>query len=71
MKIYAFLFLLLSAWCSSQIQRFTYEYHFITDSTNRADVKKELMLLDISDKGSKYYSYDVFVTDSIINSDLD
>lgn len=71
MKIYTFLLLLLSVWCSSQIQRFTYEYHFITDSTNRADVKKELMLLDIGEKGSKFYSYDVFVTDSIINSDLE
>lgn len=70
MKIYGFLFLLFSLMCSSQIQRFTYEYQYITDSTNRADVKKELMLLDIEKKGSKYYSYDVFVTDSIMNSEF-
>ncbi|MBK1894833.1 GLPGLI family protein [Chryseobacterium paridis] len=70
MKTYACLFLLFSVLYSSQIQRFTYEYQYITDSTNRADVKKELMLLDIEEKGSKYYSYDVFVTDSILNSEF-
>jgi len=71
MKNYTLLFLLFSALYSAQIQRFTYEYSFVKDSTNKEDVKKEMMLLDIKNKGSKYYSYDVFVTDSIMNAELE
>lgn len=71
MKNYTFIFLLIFSLYSSQIQRFTYEYDFITDSTNRAGIKKEIMLLDIQNSGSKYYSYDIFVTDSIISAELE
>ena len=71
MKNYTFIFLLIFSLYSSQIQRFTYEYDFITDSTNRAAAKKEIMLLDIQNSGSKYYSYDIFVTDSIISAELE
>lgn len=71
MKNYPLLFLLFSALYSAQIQRFTYEYTFVKDSTNKADIKKETMLLDIKNKGSKYYSYDVSVTDSIMNAELE
>ncbi|KQR94493.1 hypothetical protein ASG01_01010 [Chryseobacterium sp. Leaf180] len=51
--------------------RFFYEYKFIPDSTNRADVKTEMMLLDIDEKGSKYYSQDKFLSDSTSQADLE
>ncbi|WP_439479246.1 GLPGLI family protein [Chryseobacterium aquaticum] len=51
--------------------RFFYEYKFISDSTDRADVKKEIMLLDIDKSGSKYYSQDKFIADSISKADLE
>ena len=51
--------------------RFFYEYKFIPDSTNRADVKTEMMLLDIDEKGSKYYSQDKFLADSTAQAELE
>jgi len=51
--------------------RFFYEYKFISDSTDKADVKKEIMLLDIDKTGSKYYSQDKFIADSISKADLE
>ncbi|NMR32609.1 GLPGLI family protein [Chryseobacterium aquaticum] len=51
--------------------RFFYEYKFISDSTDKADVKKEIMLLDIDKNGSKYYSQDKFIADSISKADLE
>ena len=60
-------FLLISAFFSAQ-NRFIYDYKFVTDSTNKADVKSELMYLDISEKGSKFYSREVYVSDSIMTA---
>lgn len=69
MKKMSIAFLLVLFFLSSaQIQRFTYEYKYIADSTNRADIKTETMILDIGKKGSKYYSYERFAEDSIMNS---
>lgn len=51
--------------------RFFYEYKFISDSTDKTDVKKEIMLLDIDKSGSKYYSQDKFIADSISKADLE
>lgn len=63
---------LLGMYCSFSAQnRFFYEYKFISDSTDKADVKKEMMLLDIDDKGSNYYSQDKFVSDSTSKADLE
>lgn len=67
MKKLLFTFLLISAFFSAQ-NRFIYDYKFVTDSTNKADVKSELMYLDISEKGSKFYSREVYVSDSIMTS---
>ena len=67
MKKLLFNFLLISAFFSAQ-NRFIYDYKFVTDSTNKADVKSELMYLDISEKGSKFYSREVYVSDSIITA---
>ncbi|MCS3529188.1 GLPGLI family protein [Chryseobacterium sp. JUb7] len=71
MKKYTFLFVLFCALYTAQVQRFAYEYQFIKDSTNKANITKELMFLDVDSKGSKYYSYDIFVTDSIINAEFE
>ena len=67
MKKLLFTFLLISAFFSAQ-NRFIYDYKFVTDSTNKADVKSELMYLDISEKGSKFYSREVYISDSIMTA---
>lgn len=51
--------------------RFFYEYKFIPDSTNKADIKKEMMLLDIDKNGSSYYSQDKFIADSTMKADME
>jgi len=53
-----------------QVHRFYYEYEYIPDSTSKEDVKKDVMLLDIEKNGSKYYSYEKFVSDSLANESL-
>ncbi|UFH32807.1 GLPGLI family protein [Chryseobacterium sp. C-71] len=69
-KIHTLLFLIIG--CSIFAQnRFYYEYKFIPDSTNRADIKKEMMLLDIDKNGSNYYSQDKFIADSTSKADLE
>jgi GLPGLI family protein len=65
-KFLAFACLVFGIIIQAQINRFFYEYKFIPDSNNREDVKKEMMLLDISGKGSTYYSYEKYVSDSTI-----
>ncbi|SMP10426.1 GLPGLI family protein [Chryseobacterium profundimaris] len=70
MKNISFLLLLLSITASAQINRFFYEYKFIPDSNNKEDVKKEMMQLDIDQKGSNYYSRDKFVADSTSRAEV-
>lgn len=48
-----------------------YEYKFVSDSTNRDDVKTELMNLDTTPKGSKFYSYTSYKSDSLMRVDLE
>ena len=61
-----FLFLLLiSVLTNAQNKRFSYEYSFVLDSTNQADVQKELIVLDVNPDGSEFYSYELFKSDSI------
>jgi GLPGLI family protein len=69
-KIYTVLFLIIAIGVFAQ-NRFFYEYRFISDSTNKADVKTELMLLDIDKNGSSYYSRDKFIADSTSKADLE
>jgi len=71
MKKLYFGFLLGICISVSAQNRFFYEYKFISDSTDKADVKKEIMLLDIDKTGSKYYSQDKFIADSISKADLE
>lgn len=55
----------------AQNKRFIYEYKFISDSTDISDIKTEMMFLDTTKDGSKYYSYTVFNSDSVMKVDLE
>ena len=70
MKKLILLFTLIGTLATAQNKRFIYEYKFISDSTNVEDVKTEMMFLDTTKEGSKYYSYTVFNSDSIMKADL-
>jgi len=71
MKIQILLLLLVGILTGAQTNRFFYEYKFIPDSSNKEEVKKEMMLLDINKEGSTYYSHDKFVADSTSRADLE
>ena len=70
-KVFVLLFLSMIVFLSAQNQRFMYEYKFVSDSTNRDDVKTELMNLDTTPKGSKFYSYTSYKSDSLMRVDLE
>ncbi len=65
------LFLMMISFLSAQNQRFMYEYKFVSDSINKADIKTELMNLDTTPKGSKFYSYTSYKSDSLMRVDLE
>lgn len=72
MKFYTvFILVILGVFVNAQNQRFTYEYRFIPDSSNISDVKTEIMNLDTSPSGSKFYSYTAYHSDSIMKVDLE
>lgn len=66
MKNYFFLFLLTAGLLNAQNKRFTYEYTYLIDSTNKAGSQKELVVLDVNGTGSKFYSYEKFKSDSLL-----
>ncbi len=66
MKKSTLLFLLFTVLFSAQNQRFTYEYKFVKDSTEKSKVTTEIMDLDITAKGSKFYSANKKIADSIL-----
>lgn len=67
MKLKALFFLLFSIAVFGQNQRFIYEYSFNKDSTaTDKPLTKEMMILDVAKKGSKFYSYTNFQADSIM-----
>lgn len=66
MKKSSLLFLLFTVLFSAQNQRFTYEYKFVKDSTEKSKVTTEIMDLDITAKGSKFYSANKKIADSIL-----
>lgn len=70
-KLLINLFLIFGVLAIAQNKRFIYEYKFISDSTNVDDVKTEMMFLDTTKDGSKYYSYTVFNSDSLMKVDLE
>ena len=69
--IAAFSLLIVGIFGNAQNKRFSYEYKFIPDSTNISDVKTEMMNLDVMESGSKFYSYTVYNSDSIMKVDLE
>ncbi|KFC21581.1 GLPGLI family protein [Chryseobacterium sp. FH1] len=71
MKQLILLFALIGTLATAQNKRFIYEYKFISDSTNVEDVKTEMMFLDTTKEGSKYYSYTVFNADSAMKVNLE
>ena len=71
MKKLILLFTLIGTLAIAQNKRFIYEYKFISDSTNVEDVKTEMMFLDTTKDGSKYYSYTVFNADSAMKVNLE
>lgn len=68
MKKYIAFFVLISNLFIAQNQRFSYQYQFVKDTLTKQEVTKELMNLDIVKEGSVFYSRDVYVSDSIMNT---
>lgn len=60
--------LILAAMTNAQNQRFIYEYKFVIDSTAKDKQESETMYLDITSKGSKFYSRDYFESDSTMQA---
>ena len=71
MKILTTVLLLLSISFSAQNHRFTYDFTFTPDSLAKEKTITESMVLDITDKGSRFYSAQVAESDSIMWSILD
>lgn len=71
MKKISLALLLIIGFSSFAQNRFFYDYKFITDSTDKANVLKEIMLLDIDKSGSKYYGQEKFIADSTSQADLE
>lgn len=71
MKKLILFYLLVSSFCFAQRNRFIYEYKYIPNINQKDTIRKEMMVLDIEKEGSKYYSYDRFVQDSIMKIDLE
>ncbi|WP_304342772.1 GLPGLI family protein [Chryseobacterium koreense] len=61
----------VSIFGNAQNQRFNYIYQFVSDSTNQADVKSEMTILEVLPKFSKFYSETVFKSDSIAKVNLE
>ncbi|MDQ0593978.1 GLPGLI family protein [Chryseobacterium ginsenosidimutans] len=61
--VFAFLLTMI---INAQNKRFVYEYKFVSDSTKKDESKTESMFLDVAKKGSKFYSRDRYISDSLI-----
>ncbi len=70
-KILQVIFVITIGLVSAQTQRFGYDYRFVPDSTNRADVKTDYMNLDITDKGSRFYSAVSYAADSTMRANME
>ncbi|AMR40707.1 GLPGLI family protein [Elizabethkingia anophelis] len=71
MKKILYLFLAGYGVLYAQNQKFVYEYKFVPDSTNTSDIKSEITHLEITPKGSVFYSYEVYKSDSLAKADLE
>lgn len=64
MKYFLLFYSLCFSLLNAQNERFFYEYKAVKDSTEKDKISKEMMLLDITPKGSLYYSYSRYKKDS-------
>lgn len=71
MKKSLFLLVFIYALAVGQNKRFMYQYIAVNDSTDKENVEKEYLVLDITPSGSKFYSYEKFKSDSIMAIDLE
>lgn len=71
MKKYLFLIILASLFANAQNKRFIYEYSFILDSTNKDNVEKEMLVLEVTSTGSNFYSYEKFKSDSLLMIEIE
>jgi len=67
-KIIVILNIFLGVVISAQNQRFVYEYKYVSDSTKKDDLKTEIMYLDVAKKGSKFFSRDQYIADSLVQA---
>lgn len=66
MKIFQLLlFLIITNYSYSQNKLFLYDYKFVPDSTNKMNVKNEIMILNIQKDRSEFYSFERYSSDSI------
>ena len=70
MKKLGLLLLFFGVFAFAQNTRIIYEYYLKQDSLKQDDIKKELMYLDITKSGSKFYSRDKAIQDSTINAEM-
>ncbi|MGI9579769.1 GLPGLI family protein [Chryseobacterium sp. RRHN12] len=70
-KIIVAFSLLLALAANAQNQRFIYEYKYSIDSTAKGKPETEIMFLDVVSKGSKFYSKDVFESDSLMTASME
>lgn len=61
---------LLGLLTMAQNQRFMYQYSYAIDSLHKDSIQTELMLLDVTPEGSKYYSKAKHDSDSIVQASL-
>ncbi|WP_313101336.1 GLPGLI family protein [Epilithonimonas sp.] len=61
---YLLIVVILSNFIFGQNKQFLYEYKFISDSTNKADIKTEIMILNVQKDRSEYYSSVRYASDS-------
>lgn len=73
MRKFCILFILLFTFSliHSQNHRFTYEYSFKMDSLNKESVEKEIMYLDVTNAGSKFYSTLLLARDSLFSAEIE
>lgn len=70
MKIhFSLIFSLFVTLFFAQNQEFTYEYQYVSDSTNTKDISKEIMILNVGKEKSSYYSYEKYISDSTLIAD--
>lgn len=70
MKKIKFIFLLiLSNLAFAQNKLFLYEYKFVPDSTNKENIRNEIMILNFQKDKSEFYSSEMYQSDSTLLAD--